>query len=131
MFYFNLIWVRDYLFRVIAPGIRELPFDFQTLTFCLFSKSYHHRCSVKGDVLGGFTGFAGRRWCCGLFLIKLRDWGLGVSRCCCSVICKLFESTYFEEHLPATACFSKFWHITYLTYLTYYIDVSFYIQFLF
>ena len=32
------------------------------------------------------------------------------------LIYKIFESNYFEEHLPMKTCFSKFWHITWLVF---------------
>ena len=73
-----------YQFRVIPPVLallcKNCPLTFKLNHILPFSKGCHHwRCSVERDILVGFASFArGRRWCCGLFLIKLRAWGLAV-----------------------------------------------------
>ena len=79
-----------------------------------------------------FDGFRGKT----LVLRSLFNKAAGLRACGFPVLflCDLqtlWEHLTWRASANSSFCFSKFWHITYLIYLTYYIDVSFYIQFLF
>ena len=84
-------------------------------------RSNHRRCSVKEDVLKNFAIFTGKHLCFGVFFNILQAWRPATllketpTQVLSCEYCKLFKSTYFEEHLRTGAPeFMKIYSITVL-----------------
>ena len=114
-YYSNLIWVCDLSVLgdspCFGPAIWELPSDFQTKSyftflqrlpslevFCKEGCSWRF-CGFCGEVLvlrSLFNKAASLR-ACGFVEWRLQHWGFS------SVICEIFESTFFNEYLARAA----------------------------